>query len=1015
MPLINVLPKKQIQEYEQPPIFSASARKYFLTMPVSIKDKIKSFSSFSNKIGFQLMFGYFLARKRFYIKDLFRPKDINFVCGCVGVLSFAFDINSYKQSTYARHRAIILKYFAFKSYHPSSHGALLTKAIKSQIYSWEDHKHIFNFTLEWLQWRHIELPTYRHIQSIITSSVRNRNKKVRKQFNNLLSEQHKIELDKLIKKSILAEGEEYLLSKLRGLSPSDSPKQIRANMENFGLVLELFAIVQPLVKQMGFSDGAIRYFGEFVTTCSTYNLSRRVDKYLYLAGFCVYQRYIFEDWMVRTFLTVCKLAINRASRKEKDRLFLNRNQQNKAMSRVMTIAQHSKVLIEILKKLAWASVSPREKEKQFQLLLPLEMQESEQVDDLQQIKQEYQLTSRDHYYDRLAEESQKLQRRASPILKKLTFNPTNSNQAILDAIKVFQDKEGTITKDAPTGFLSEEDKEALFDEKNKFRISLYKILLFQQSVDAIKQGSLNLKYSFKYKAMDEYLIPKTLWEQDSDGFLDKANLSHLKDFQSRIDDFKKMIAFHFELTINNILKGKNKYFRKRKDDTYYVVTPRVEKEEIDISFFPSEASVPLSEVLATIDSATNFLDEFKHLQAVYRKKRPDKSVFFAGITAYGCNLGIPAMTKAASHVSPSQLENTANWYFNLENINKANDAITRFTSRLPLANLYRKNQEELRTSSDGQKIKVISKDTIFAAFSKKYFDKGKGVVSYGFVDERLIPFYSTIADPYLREAPFVIDGLLHNQTIKSTVHVTDTHGYTEAVFGLMDLLGFGFCPNIAKMTAQRIYTFKQHPIAEYKQKGYWVLPKGYFKEQQMEGNWDEILRLVASLKLKYCKASQVFSRFNSYSKQHPLYAALKQYGRMPKTLHILHSINDLSLRQEGRKSSNAIEASNRFSSAVFFANGGEMIFLTRKDQQIADACKTLIKNVVICWNYLYLTRKVQRTKNPQQAKDLLQTIKTKTVGAWRHINFNGTYDFSDKNLADSFNLLSTHGYDLNIL
>ena len=46
---------------------------------------------------------------------------------------------------------------------------------------------------------------------------------------------------------------------------------------------------------------------------------------------------------------------------------------------------------------------------------------------------------------------------------------------------------------------------------------------------------------------------------------------------------------------------------------------------------------------------------------------------------------------------------------------------------------------------------------------------------------------------------------------------------------------------------------------------------------------------------------------------------------MPKIIHILRSINDVKIRQEGRKSGNIIEASNRFSFVVFFASGGEMI------------------------------------------------------------------------------------------
>ena len=1014
MPLLEILSEKQIREYEEPPVFSAVERKHFLTMPLSVRNQVDALSTPTNKVGFQLMFGYFLARKRFYFKEQFRNKDIHFLCRRLGIMDFGFDKSQYRQTTYTRHRTMILEYFAFQIYQPSIHNTMLSDAIKTQVYSWEDNIRIFKFLLQWLEFRNIELPTYHNLQSIITQSIRDRNKAIRQQFNELLQEHHRTALDKLMEKHTQNQREEYVLTLLQNLSPSDSPKQIRANMDKFQQIQTLFEVIHPLMQQMNFSDQAIQYFGEFVTASLAANLNRRTDKYLYLACFSLYQRAIFEDWMTLTFLNVCKLAINRASRKEKERLFEYRKQHEQRNSQIKEVAQDYQELIKQLQQIAWADIPSIEKEKQFQQFLPLPQSDESSFDDLQQIKEQFQYLDQDDYYGFLARESQSLQQRANPILKKLTFNPLNSNKKLMVAIQHFKDKEGAVTKNAPVNFLSEEDKAALVDEKDKFQVSLYKVLLFQTTTDAIKRGSLNLQYSFNYKAMDDYLLPKHLWEKDMDGFLDRANLGHLKDFQKRKNDFKKMVSFHLEQTNERILKGENGHFRKRKNNKYYVVTPKVEKEELDLSIFPSEASISISEVLATIDAATNFLEEFRHLQPTYRRKRPNKSVFFAGITAYGCNLGIPAMAQAASQVQAKHLENTVNWYFSVENINRANDVISKFTDSIPLANLYRKNQDELRTSSDGQKIKTISEDTIFASYSTKYFDKRKGVVAYSFVDERCIPYYSDIIDPFLREAPFVIDGLLHNDVIKSTVHVTDTHGYTEAVFGLLDLLGFGFSPNIAKMLDQHIYTFKDHPIAQYKQKGYLVLPKGYFKEEQIEESWNEMLRLVVSLKLKYCKASQVFSRFNTFSKQHPLYAALKQYGRMPKTVHILRSTDDVKMRQDGRKSGNAIESSNRFSSAVFFANGGEIIFLERKQQRIAEACKTLIKNAIICWNYLYLTRKVQRVKNPQQATELVNLLKTKTANAWRHIHFTGTYDFSDKNLADSFNLLDSQNYDLNI-
>ncbi|MFT6810282.1 MAG: hypothetical protein ACJA01_003525 [Saprospiraceae bacterium] len=90
-----------------------------------------------------------------------------------------------------------------------------------------------------------------------------------------------------------------------------------------------------------------------------------------------------------------------------------------------------------------------------------------------------------------------------------------------------------------------------------------------------------------------------------------------------------------------------------------------------------------------------------------------------------------------------------------------------------------------------------------------------------------------------------------------------------------------------------------------------------------------------------------------------------------------------------------------------------MIYLTRTEQEIADACKHLIKNAIICWNYLYLTRKIQQTPDQIQAEELIKIAKQKTVNAWRHVYFTGTYDFSSENMADSFNLLHSQNYELN--
>jgi TnpA family transposase len=40
------------------------------------------------------------------------------------------------------------------------------------------------------------------------------------------------------------------------------------------------------------------------------------------------------------------------------------------------------------------------------------------------------------------------------------------------------------------------------------------------------------------------------------------------------------------------------------------------------------------------------------------------------------------------------------------------------------------------------------------------------------------------------KSTYVIDGLMNNDVVKSNIHSTDTHGYSEAIFGLTYMLEF---------------------------------------------------------------------------------------------------------------------------------------------------------------------------------------------------------------------------------
>jgi TnpA family transposase len=85
-------------------------------------------------------------------------------------------------------------------------------------------------------------------------------------------------------------------------------------------------------------------------------------------------------------------------------------------------------------------------------------------------------------------------------------------------------------------------------------------------------------------------------------------------------------------------------------------------------------------------------------------------------------------------------------------------------------------------------------------------------------------------------------------------------------------------------------------------------------------NWDEILRLITTIKLKRTTASTVLSRLNSYSKKNKLYRTLKEFGKIIKSIFILRYIDNVELRQGIEGQLSLVENSNKFSKAALQEN-----------------------------------------------------------------------------------------------
>jgi hypothetical protein len=137
-------------------------------------------------------------------------------------------------------------------------------------------------------------------------------------------------------------------------------------------------------------------------------------------------------------------------------------------------------------------------------------------------------------------------------------------------------------------------------------------------------------------------------------------------------------------------------------------------------------------------------------------------------------------------------------------------------------------------------------------------------------------------------------------------------------------------------------------------------------------------------------------------------------GKIPKSDFILRIVDDVELRQAIEKQLNKGESGNKFSKAISFGNNHDFLYGEKVEQEIAEGCRRLIKNAIICWNYLYLSQKIAKEEDPERRQELITAVKNGSIAIWRHVNLHGEYDFSEEKMQDSVGLEMPPSLALNL-
>ena len=599
------------------------------------------------------------------------------------------------------------------------------------------------------------------------------------------------------------------------------------------------------------------------------------------------------------------------------------------------------------------------------------------------------------YLDLLEKRFHFLRRYTPKFLNLLEFKSTKANESLIQGINILKEINESgkrkIPEDAPIDFISKRWSKYVFEKNDNINRHYYEMAVLSELREHIRAGDISISGSRQYMDFEEYLFSKDEWQESKDlsrlavslkleDYMIERNLSlnkRLKWFSKNINQIKGISIENGKISISRLERN----------------IP-LEAEQLSSKLYKLIPRINLTDLLLDVANITGFHEEFIHASTNKKPDSSEKIILIATLIGMGTNIGLTKMADAASGISYKQMAYISQWRMHEDALNRAQANLVNFHNKLNLSKYW---GDGTTSSSDGMRMQLGV--TSLHADSNPHYGTGKGATIYRFTSDQFSSFYTKIINTNSRDATHVLDGLLNHETdLNILEHYTDTAGYTDQVFGLTHLLGFKFAPRIRDLSDVKLFSLNETDIS----KNVESILKGKINEKIIKENYDDVLRLASSIRAGKVSSSLILSKLGSYSRQNSISTALREMGKIEKTIFILDYLSNEELRRKIHRGLNKGEAMNGLARAIFFGKQGELRERTLQNQLQRASTLNIIINAINIWNTIYLEKALEYLKTIEEVdEDLLGNI---SPLAWEHINLLGEYNF-DSNCTTSLEFL----------
>ena len=506
---------------------------------------------------------------------------------------------------------------------------------------------------------------------------------------------------------------------------------------------------------------------------------------------------------------------------------------------------------------------------------------------------------------------------------------------------------------------------------------LWEIAVLFHIRDAFRSGDIWLAGSRRYGDLKQLLVPPQAIEQTARLAVPLRPGEWLAERRARLDTRLKEFgrAARTGTIPGGIIENGKLHIDKLRADTPEGA------EDLVLDLYQQLPPARITDLLLEVDERTGFSEAFTHL----RTGAPcsDRIGLMNVLLAEGVNLGLRKMAAATNTHSFWELLRIARWHVEGSAYDRALAMIVEAHAALPMAAFWGQGQS---ASSDGQFFLATEQGEAMNLINAKYGNV-PGLKGYSHVSDQYAPFATQVIPATVSEAPYILDGLLMNDAGRRVrQHFADTGGFTDHVFAACALLGYRFAPRIRDLPQKRLYAFTPNATPANVR----ALVGGKINEPLIERNWPDILCIMATIAAGIVAPSQILRKLASYPRQNELALALREVGRIERTLFMIDWILDAGLQRQAQIGLNKGEAHHALKRAISFHRRGEIRDRSGEGQHYRIAGMNLLAAIIIFWNTMKLGEVVntRAASGTHIAPDLLAHV---SPLGWEHINLTGEY------------------------